>query len=398
MDNAELERLLLDLESDRTERKSSIGHRDKIAEAICAFANDLPNHAAPGVIFVGVHDDGSCAGLPIDDRLLWTLSDMQSDGNIIPLPSITVQKKVLSGCEMAVVTVQPADAPPVRYQGRVWIRVGPRRAIASPDDERRLAEKRRARDLSFDIRPVSSATMGDLDLNLFERSYLPASVAPDIISQNRRSTLEQLVSLRLVSSTGPEPVPTLLGILVIGKDPLRFVPGAYVQFLRVDGAELTDPIKDAEAIDGPLAEMMKTLEQKFEAHIGTARDFTSGPVELAHSDYPIVALQQLARNAILHRTYEGTNAPVRISWFSDRIEIQNPGGPYGQVNRANFGTPGVSDYRNPYLAEAMRNLGYVQKFGVGISLARSELSKNGNPALEFRVEDTYILAIVKERT
>ena len=70
---------------------------------------------------------------------------------------------------MAVVIVQPADAPPVRFQGRVWIRVGPRRAIATLEDERRLTEKRRAQDLPFDIQPVRAATLLDLDTDLFRR-------------------------------------------------------------------------------------------------------------------------------------------------------------------------------------------------------------------------------------
>ncbi len=121
------------------------------------------------------------------------------------------------------------------------------------------------------------------------------------------------------------------------------------------------------------------------------------PFQLRRPDYPVVALQQLARNAVMHRTYEGTYAPVRITWFSDRVEIQNPGGPFGQVNRQNFGQPGVTDYRNPYLAEAMKNLGYVQRFGVGIPLARKELQKNGNPPPEFIVEDAHVLVIVRRR-
>jgi len=99
----------------------------------------------------------------------------------------------------------------------------------------------------------------------------------------------------------------------------------------------------------------------------------------------------------VHRTYEGTAAPVRVSWFSDRIEIPSPGGPYGLVNRNNFGRPGITDYRNPHLAEAMRNLGYVQKFGVGIALARQALLGNANPPLEFRVEDTHVLALIRRR-
>jgi ATP-dependent DNA helicase RecG len=160
--------------------------------------------------------------------------------------------------------------------------------------------------------------------------------------------------------------PTVAGLLVLGKDPTGFIPGAYVQFLRIDGIELTDPIGDSATFSAPLSELVRGLEEKLEAHIETSREFRSSPIELAQPDYPLAALQQLVRNAILHRNYEGTSAPVRVSWFSDRVEILSPGGPYGQVNKANFGSPDATDYRNPYLAEAMRNLGYVQKFGMGI--------------------------------
>jgi ATP-dependent DNA helicase RecG len=398
MTDAELERLLADVESDRSERKQSLAERDKIREAICAFANDLPNHAAPGVLYIGAKDDGSCAGLAVTYELLRTLADMRSDGNIVPIPSMTVQKKVLNRCEMAVVTVEPSDAPRVRYRGRTCIRVGPRRAYATPEEERRLTEKRRARDLPFDIRPMPIATMADLDIDLFRRTYLPASVAPEIIEENRRNIEQQLASLRLVAAGATQSLPTVLGVLVIGKDPQALLPGAYVQFIRFDGTQLTDPVRDAEAIGGPLPELIRMVEEKLEAHIETARDFVSGPIETTQPSYPVVAIQQLTRNAILHRTYEGTNAPVRINWFSDRIEILSPGGPYGQVTRANFGGPGVTDYRNLHLAEAMRNLGYVQKFGVGIALARKELEKNGNPPVEFKIEDTYVLAILRRRT
>ena len=101
MDDSELEALLNDLESDRVERKASIADRDRSCEAICAFANDLPNHRQPGVLFIGANDNGSCANLTIDDRLLLTLSELRSNGNILPFPTITVQKRILNGCEMA---------------------------------------------------------------------------------------------------------------------------------------------------------------------------------------------------------------------------------------------------------------------------------------------------------
>jgi len=397
MNDNELEILLRDLESDTVERKTSLADRDKICQVICAFANDLPDNRKPGVVFIGANDDGSCARLEITEQLLITLANMRSDGNILPMPAMTVEKKRLGSGEFAVVIVQPSDAPPVRYKGRTYIRVGPRRAVATLEEERRLGEKRLARDLPYDIRPVSSATFEDLDLDMFKRVYLEASVAPDILEQNERTAEEQLASLRFFTG-GQEPKPTVLGVLVIGIDPQQYIPGAYIQFLRIDGVDLTDPIKDQKEIAGPLPEMLRILDDLFQVHISSISDITTQAVEIRRSDYPIVALQQLARNAVLHRTYEGTHAPVRITWFSNRIEIQNPGGPFGQVNRENFGRPGVADYRNPHLAEAMKNLGYVQRFGVGIQLARKELQKNGNPPPDFDVQEAHVLAVLRKRS
>ncbi|NMF65108.1 transcriptional regulator [Brasilonema octagenarum UFV-E1] len=396
MNDEELEVLLSDLESDRVERKASISDKGKLCDAICAFANDLPNHQKPGVLFIGVNDNGSCANLHIDDKLLLTLSSLRSDGNILPFPSMIVQKRTICRCELAVVIVEPSDAPPVRFNGRVCVRVGPRRATATAEEERRLAEKRRSKDLPFDLRSIAFASLDDLDLDLFRRVYLPSSLAIEVLEENQRSVEQQLTALRF-ATVEPLLKPTILGVLVIGNDPRQFVPCAYVQFLRIDGSELTDPIKDQKEIGGPLPDLLRMLDETFQAHISVATDITASAVEIRQPDYPIVALQQLARNAVMHRTFEGTNAPVRITWFNDRIEIQNPGGPFGQVNRQNFGQPAITDYRNPHLAEAMKNLGYVQRFGVGIQLARQQLQKNGNPPLEFVVEDSYVLAMLRRR-
>ncbi|MFI8501006.1 ATP-binding protein [Streptomyces sp. NPDC085524] len=84
--------------------------------------------------------------------------------------------------------------------------------------------------------------------------------------------------------------------------------------------------------------------------------------------------------------HETSYAPVRIAWFEDRIEITNPGGPFGQVRSDNFEQ--VNDYRNPSLAAAMKALGYVNRFGRGIGRVRTSLERNGNPAAEFTVDDS----------
>lgn len=346
-------------------------------------------------MFVGVNNDGSCANLTISDDLLLQLASIRDEGNILPFPSMIVEKKRLNGCELAVVIIHPCDAPPVHLRGRVWIRVGPRRAIATPEEERRLREKRRAQDVSFDISPVPSATLEDLNVEFFRQEYLPNAVNIEILEQNQRTIEEQLASLRF--STVALPIqPTVLGLLVAGKDPRRFLPGAYIQFLRIDGGGLDDPIKDQKEISGTLLDVLKSLDETLLAHISVATEVAGSSIERRHPDYPAEALRQLTRNAVLHRAYDGTNAPVRILWFSDRIEILSPGGPYGQVTRQNFGQPRITDYRNPHLAEAMKNLGFVQRFGVGIPLAKKELASNGNPPPEFDVQDSHVLVVVRK--
>ncbi len=396
MTDEELLHLLRNMESDRVERKASMSDPKKIRQAICAFANDVPGHRQPGVLFIGVNDDGSCADLPVTDEQLINLSQIRDDGNILPLPNMTVSKRRLGGCEMAVVVVEPSPAPPVRFKGKTWIRVGPRRAVASAADEIRLSERRRGTDLPFDLHAIEAATLEDLDRESFTRIYLPGSVAREVLEENERTYEQQLASLRMCTTGSPHR-PTVLGILVCGRNPRQYLPGAYVQFLRLDGTALTDPIKDQKEIDGPLTELLNNLDDTFRAHISTATNISSGTTEIQHPDYPLQALQQIGRNAILHRVYEGTNAPVRITWFSDRVEIQSPGGPFGQVTPENFGQAHITDYRNPELAEAMKNLGYVQRFGIGIALARKRMIDNGNPPIEFTVQESQVLATMRRR-
>ena len=96
----------------------------------------------------------------------------------------------------------------------------------------------------------------------------------------------------------------------------------------------------------------------------------------------------------MHRSYEGTNAPVQVHWYTDRVEIRNPGGLYGQMTPENFGK-GTVDYRNPLVAELMHHLGFAQHFGFGVPLALNALRRNGNPKPDFRFGPTHLEVTVR---
>lgn len=391
--DAELGAMLRELESDRAERKQSFkgDAPTTVREAVCAFANDLPGHGKPGVVFIGALDDGTpMAGFAVTDELLRQLADIKTEGNIAPPPTLLVEKRHLSGHDLAVITVWPADSPPVRCRGRIHVRWGPRRGIASSQDERVLNERRRHRDRPFDVQPVREAALDELDRLRFEQEYLPALVARDVLAANERSYEQKLAATKLVVSD-TEPVPTVLGLLVIGKSPADWIAGAYTQFLRLAGTDLAADVLDEEAIHGTVADQIRRLEEKLEAHNLRGVRFADLAQEARREAYPMDALRQLVRNACMHRSFEATNAPVRVYWFDDRIEIHNPGGPFGSVTPENFGQPGIADYRNPNLAEALRALGYVQRFGAGIAIARKALGER----LSFEVQPGFVAAIVR---
>ena len=394
----ELLQIIADGESERVEFKESLSGdaATGIREAICAFANDLAGHEKPGLVFVGVKNDRTIGDLSVTDPLLRQLADMKTDGNIVPPPSLMVEKRVLQGKEVVVVTVQPSNSPPVRCRGVIHVRIGPRRGIATAQDERILNEKRRYGDRPFDLQPIPTTGLSDLNLTQFENEYLTAAFSDELLAANDRSLYEQLAATKMIADAD-QPTATMLGILTIGKSPQDFLPGAYVQFLRIDGNEYADAIIDAEEIRGAIPDLLRRLDEKLNAHNRIAVDITTSYIEQRTDLYPMEALHQIIRNAVMHRTYEATNTPVHVYWFNDRIEVMSPGGAFGAVTAESFGEPGLVDYRNPNLAEAMKTLGYVQRFGVGIPIAKRQLAAAGHPEPVFDISDNFVSVTVKAR-
>ncbi len=169
-----------------------------------------------------------------------------------------------------------------------------------------------------------------------------------------------------------------------------------MQFLRIDGEELADLVIDEENVDGSLRETLSKIGQKLSVHNRVFVDIVSLPTEKRIYDYSLPALQQLLYNTVLHRIYEKTNTLIRIYWFNDRIEINSPGELYGNVTREDFGRPGITDYRNPNLAEVMKMFGFVQAFGRGIAVARRALETNGSSPPEFEVDRSAVKAVLQK--
>jgi ATP-dependent DNA helicase RecG len=143
-----------------------------------------------------------------------------------------------------------------------------------------------------------------------------------------------------------------------------------------------------------LLRVLRELDTRLKTNIHSTLQTLSTLREKLVPDYPDVAVRELLLNAIMHRDYQ-SNTPVRFYWFSDRIEIQSPGGLYGEVTKDTLTRR--NSYRNPVVAEAMKALGYVNRFGYGIQRAQAALADNGNQPAEFEIDDKVFLVIIRKR-
>lgn len=392
---AELLTLLAEVESFRVERTISVNNTDKFAQAICAFANDMAGSRLPGYLLLGADDKtGSPNGLVVTDQLLQNLGSLASNGNILPAPAIIIFKMILSSGlgEIAVVEVQPSDLPPVRYKGQAWIRRGPLKGIANETEEKILIERRTAAARTFDAQPCVGASLSDLALNLFTSTYRPQAIDAETIAENRRPIENQLASLRFFDLG--RNLPTYAGLILFAKDLLGWLPNAYVQYVHFAGPNMGADVISEKRFQGDLLSVVRDLKAWVGLVTSTHPVRSSALEERMVADFPESAVRELMMNAVLHRSYEAAS-PVHFYQFSDRIEIQNPGPLYGVARPENF--PNQTAYRNPVIAEAMKTIGAVNRYGRGVERAQIALKKNGSPPAEFIFGDTYFASIIRIR-
>jgi ATP-dependent DNA helicase RecG len=391
MTEEEVKTLMADLESDRIERTISF-REDKLGPAVCALSNDFPNHRKSGYILLGVNDDGTVNGITITDDDLQKIGNVKSNGNVLPQPSLVVSPVyTIDGGDVVVVEVRPSLYPPVRFDGRCWIRVGPRKAKASLEEERILTERRVSYAKTYDLVPALGSSLEDISIDIFRINYLPSAIDKDTLSENGRGIEEQLASLRFFDIR--EKCPTHAGILIFGLNPEFFLPGAYIQYIKFAGKEMTTDVQYEKKFSGALITEIRQLDDFIKGNIVKERPIKNESFQEQNiKNYPYWALRELVMNAIMHRSYE-SNAPIYIYEFSDRIEIINPGGLFGEATPQNF--PHASDYRNVVLAEALKVLGYVNRFNYGVKRAKEELiqNENGEPIFDLTLTTKFKVSI-----
>ena len=331
--------------------KRDLSSPNKILRTIAAFAN-----TAGGVLLIGVEDSTRAVrGVPNpldeEERLANLIADSILP-QVVPDIEILPWRKTYILC----VRIHPGFNRPyfLRKLGPEkgsFVRVGSTNRVA---DRAMLDELRRtARNESFDELPMAELNSEVIDFRAASECFAPV----------RRLKRQDFKTLRLVTTYQERLCPTIGGFLLFGKDRLMQFPDAWIQAGRFDGDDRS-LIQDHLELTGMLTQAIEAVLEFVTKHDERRADLR-GIRRVDRWFYPPSAVREAIINAVVHADYAQQGAPIRVSIFNDRIEIENPGIlPFGLT--VDDIRKGVSKLRNRVIGRVFRELGLIEQWGSGI--------------------------------
>ena len=351
------------VEGKTLEFKRDLSSPKPLLKTLVAFAN-----TAGGRLVIGVDDKRQILGIehPLDEeeRLCSLIADGISPRLVPNVELITVEGKTLLVVEVYVSGLRPHRLKAEGHEHGVYVRLGStnRQADSALIDEL----SRSAQGIAFDEMPMPSLSLNDLDLDSAQKQF-----------QGLRILDEQaLLTLKLLTRHQGRLVPTRGAVLLFGKERVRHFTDAWVQcgrFVGTDKAAIFDHMEIHDHLPQAVDSIMLFLKK----HAMRSADFS----DIRRKDVwniPLTILREAVINALVHADYSQRGAPIRIAFFDDRIEIENPGILLPGMTVEDM-RQGVSRIRNHVIARVFRELNLIEQWGSGVRRMFKEAQEQGLP-------------------
>ena len=295
------------------ENKPRSPSRNDLADEFAAFAN-----TDGGVVLCGVTDSGDVQGLSREqmDELERLLTEICTDTIKPSIRPAIFRREIEEGKPFLLVEVPQGyalhDSP-----GGGYHRIGSSKRKMTSDERLRLAQKRgQTRFLWFDKQPVPETGFGSLDESLWK---------PLLSAEGAAAPELALEKMGLLTSDENGTIrATVAGTLLCIQSPEEWLPNACISATCYRGKDRASGQIDAQIITGPLN------RQIAEAVAFAVRNMRVGayknPARTDLPQYSEKALFEAIVNAVAHRDYTIQGSKIRLSMFTDRLEINSPGG------------------------------------------------------------------------
>lgn len=344
-------------------KKASTDLPRRLWETLSAFSNT----PGGGVIILGVDEQTGfdIVGVGDPQKVQTDLASLcdQMDPPLRPL----IEVLRLNGRPIVTAEIPelPTEQKPCYYRGAgltngAFIRVadGDRR-LTPYEVQVMLASRGQPRE---DETPVGEAAADDLDSSLVSL-YLQRLRADEGSPFRALEDTEVLRTTRVLVRHDSGLVPSMAGLLALGRYPQRFFPSLGITFVVYPTPGIGAPgpggerFLDNRRIDGPIPLMLLKAMDALKRNM-KKRAIVRGLFREDAWEYPEDALREALINALAHRDYSAAarGSPVQMQMFPDRLAIINPGGLFGPVTVEQLGEIGVAAARNQTLMRILEDV------------------------------------------
>jgi ATP-dependent DNA helicase RecG len=253
--------------------------------------------------------------------------------------------------------------------------------------------------VEYELHTLPGTGMADVDVALV-REYVQGSMRRRTSSPlNEIGVVDVMRALKAIDGPVGKERLTVLGGLYFALRPERLVVQSKVRFVEFPGTEVassgeTVTYRYTEELTGTIPQLIARMEQIHKERLAPGVLADGFRVEEVPS-VPLFALREAMVNAVCHRDYSLIGANIQVRLFADRLEVQSPGGLPGPVTVANILTESYA--RNPRVADILRDLGYVERHGLGIDNMVQSMKDAHLPPPEFINSETSFTVILRFR-
>ena len=235
--------------------------------------------------------------------------------------------------------------------------------------------KKKIRD---ELRTVDRATLEDINRDLLTSYFAKLRLEKQQLAKQDDRKIMQLQGI--ISGD----VPTVCGMMLLGDYPQAFFPQMSVTAMVVNGTEIGETgdagerFVDSKRLEGTIPQMLEETLSFVHRNMKNAVVVDENGKRADIPEYPMIAVREIILNALVHRDYSihTEDSPIRVILFSDRLEVENPGGLYGRLTIADLGKePG--DTRNPFIAGNLEVMINTENRFSGVPTIYEEMRKAG---------------------